>query len=85
MGDFEEVWGPDEERESKLVFIGKNLDEDALRSGFEKCIMSPELEEQKKKQLRFAVATASTAKSHSAPGVKPGSQQERSLAGSKAR
>jgi hypothetical protein len=54
-GDFEEVWGPDEERESKLVFIGKNLDEDALRSGFEKCIMSPELEEQKKKQLRFAV------------------------------
>jgi hypothetical protein len=51
----DEVWGPDEQRESKLVFIGKNLDEDALRSGFAKCITSPELEEEKKKQLRFAV------------------------------
>jgi G3E family GTPase len=56
-GDFDEaaVWGQDEQRESKLVFIGKNLDEDALRSGFAKCITSPELEEEKKKQLRFAV------------------------------
>jgi hypothetical protein len=55
-GEFadEEVWGSDEVRESKLVFIGKNLDEDALRSGFAKCITSPELIEEKKKQLRLA-------------------------------
>ncbi|XP_049936980.1 uncharacterized protein LOC116266414 isoform X2 [Nymphaea colorata] len=31
-------WGPDEKRESKLVFIGKNLDETALRKGFNGCI-----------------------------------------------
>jgi G3E family GTPase len=56
-GEFadEEVWGSDEVRESKLVFIGKNLDETELRSGLEKCLMTPELEEEKKKQLRFAV------------------------------
>merc|ERR1719316_1882147 len=54
-GEFGEEWGPGEERDSKLVFIGKNLDADALRSGFVKCIMTPELEEEKKKQLRFAV------------------------------
>jgi G3E family GTPase len=53
-GNFEEDWSPDEKRESKLVFIGKNLDEDALRSGFAKCITSPELIEEKKKQLRLA-------------------------------
>jgi hypothetical protein len=54
-GEFAGAWGPDEERESRLVFIGKNLDEDALRSGLAKCTTSPELEEEKGKQLRFAV------------------------------
>jgi G3E family GTPase len=54
-GDFEEPWGPDEERDSRLVFIGKNLDEDGLRSGFAKCLTSPKLMEEKKKQLQFAV------------------------------
>ena len=59
-GNFEEgeVWGPDEERESKLVFIGKNLDKEALKSGFAKCATSPELEEEKKKKLRFAIGEA---------------------------
>jgi len=59
-GNFEEgeVWGPDEERESKLVFIGKNLDKEALKSGFAKCATSPELEEEKKKKLRFAMGDA---------------------------
>jgi G3E family GTPase len=54
-GDFDGVWGPDEERESKLVFIGKNLAEDGLRSGFATCLTSPKLMEEKKKQLQFAV------------------------------
>jgi G3E family GTPase len=54
-GDFDEEWAPDEQRESKLVFIGKNLDKEGLRSGFLKCLTSPELEEEKKKNLRFAV------------------------------
>jgi hypothetical protein len=52
-GEFDGAWDPDEERESRVVFIGKNLDEDALRSGFRKCTTSPEIEEEKKKQLRF--------------------------------
>merc|ERR1719353_2192884 len=56
--DDSEVWGPDEERESKLVFIGKNLDKEALKSGFAKCATSPELEEEKKKRLRFAMGDA---------------------------
>ncbi|XP_023005754.1 uncharacterized protein LOC111498658 [Cucurbita maxima] len=32
-------WGPDEKRVNKLVFIGKNLDETALRKGFKGCFM----------------------------------------------
>lgn len=36
-GDHQRPWKPDEKRESRLVFIGRNLNEQALRSGFEKC------------------------------------------------
>lgn len=36
-GDHQRAWKPEEKRESRLVFIGRNLNEDALRSGFEKC------------------------------------------------
>lgn len=31
------TWGPDEKRINKLVFIGRNLDETALRKGFKGC------------------------------------------------
>ncbi|CAA0838254.1 plastid transcriptionally active 17 [Striga hermonthica] len=31
-------WGPDEKRVNKLVFIGRNLDETALRKGFKGCL-----------------------------------------------
>jgi G3E family GTPase len=55
-GSFEnEAWGPDEKRESKLVFIGKNLDEAALRKGFKTCMATPELVEEMQKKLRFTV------------------------------
>ncbi|XP_018729830.2 COBW domain-containing protein 1 isoform X4 [Eucalyptus grandis] len=33
------VWGPDEKRINKLVFIGRNLDETALRKGFKGCLV----------------------------------------------
>ncbi|KAI3680056.1 hypothetical protein L2E82_50793 [Cichorium intybus] len=33
------AWGPDEKRISKLVFIGRNLDESALRKGFKGCLV----------------------------------------------
>ncbi|XXG43847.1 hypothetical protein AAC387_Pa01g3793 [Persea americana] len=32
-------WGPDEKRINKLVFIGRNLDEAALRKGFKGCLV----------------------------------------------
>ena len=36
-GDFHGEWKADAPRASKLVFIGRNLDEAALRAGFEAC------------------------------------------------
>jgi len=34
-GELQRDWKPDEKRWSRLVFIGRNLDEAALRQGFE--------------------------------------------------
>jgi len=36
-GDWQRAWKPDETRASRLVFIGRNLDEAALRAGFRAC------------------------------------------------
>ena len=36
-GDLQGPWREDEARTSRLVFIGRNLDPQALRSGFEAC------------------------------------------------
>ncbi|GLK67203.1 CobW family GTP-binding protein [Hansschlegelia plantiphila] len=36
-GDLQREWKPDETRRSKMVFIGKELDEPKLRQGFEAC------------------------------------------------
>jgi G3E family GTPase len=36
-GDRQRPWKPDEKRESRLVFIGRNLPKDLLRQGFEAC------------------------------------------------
>merc|ERR1711937_214451 len=54
-GTFDEEWGPDEVRDSKLVFIGKNLNKEALKSGFAACAATPELDAEKKKKLRFKI------------------------------
>ncbi|MEM1281687.1 MAG: GTP-binding protein, partial [Cyanobacteria bacterium P01_H01_bin.152] len=32
-------WRPGEQRRSELVFIGRNLDEDELRQGFQSCLV----------------------------------------------
>ncbi|MEZ5898541.1 MAG: GTP-binding protein [Hyphomicrobiaceae bacterium] len=37
-GDHQRPWKADEKRQSRLVFIGRNLDRDALRRGFEACV-----------------------------------------------
>ena len=36
-GDSQREWRPDEKRESKVVFIGRNLEEEAIRDGFLAC------------------------------------------------
>jgi G3E family GTPase len=36
-GDLQQDWRPDEKRESRVVFIGRELDADAIREGFEAC------------------------------------------------
>lgn len=37
-GDLRTPWGADEQRRSRLVFIGRNLDAASLRAGFEDCL-----------------------------------------------
>eukprot|EP00310_Coccolithus_braarudii_P013186 CAMPEP_0183350514 /NCGR_PEP_ID=MMETSP0164_2-20130417/19692_1 /TAXON_ID=221442 /ORGANISM="Coccolithus pelagicus ssp braarudi, Strain PLY182g" /LENGTH=451 /DNA_ID=CAMNT_0025522459 /DNA_START=74 /DNA_END=1429 /DNA_ORIENTATION=- len=54
-GHFDEQWAVDGLRESKLVFIGKNLDAKALADGFNSCLATPESIAKKIKALRFAV------------------------------
>lgn len=56
-GNFEDKWQSDEKRESKLVFIGKNLDHEGLKKAFRDCLETPEVLEKKMKQLRFSVGT----------------------------
>ena len=36
-GDHQRPWRDDEKRESRLVFIGRNLDADELSAEFEAC------------------------------------------------
>jgi G3E family GTPase len=36
-GDHQRAWGDGEKRESRIVFIGRNLAEDKIRAGFEAC------------------------------------------------
>ena len=48
-GDFsDEMWGPNEVRGNKFVFIGRNLDKAYLESGFRDCLAKP---------LRFPIGT----------------------------
>ena len=49
-GNFEGQWAPGVKRESRFVFIGKNLDIELLRTGFEACRVS--------NTLRFKVGQA---------------------------
>jgi G3E family GTPase len=36
-GDHQRAWRDDERRESRIVFIGRNLASDKIRQGFESC------------------------------------------------
>ena len=37
-GDHQRAWGADEKRDSRIIFIGRNLPEDRIRQGFEACL-----------------------------------------------
>lgn len=54
-GDFMEEWGPQEKRESRIVFIGRNLNKEGMEAAFKNCIMTPEHQAKKLKKLRFQV------------------------------
>ena len=54
-GAFDARWGEGEQRVSKLVFIGKNLDHAGLRRGFAACLYSEERAQQRLESLRFQV------------------------------
>ena len=54
-GNFMDTWGADEERESKLVFIGKNLDAAELKASFDACLVSAETQAKAIAKLRFAI------------------------------
>lgn len=54
IGDFDEPWDT-EQRESKLVIIGKNLDHFILRERFKKCIATSAKDQKRIDQLRFKI------------------------------
>jgi G3E family GTPase len=54
-GTFDAEWEEGEPRESKLVFIGKNLDAAELDANFDACLDSPELRASRLASLRFGV------------------------------
>jgi G3E family GTPase len=37
-GDHQRPWAKGETRDSRIVFIGRNMPEDKIREGFESCI-----------------------------------------------
>jgi G3E family GTPase len=57
-GRFAEPWEEGEERCCKAVFIGKDLDHDALRASFNDCLATPENLQKRVKQLRFSPGDA---------------------------
>jgi len=54
-GGFAEPWGAEEQRDSKLVFIGKDLEPEALDASFNACLATSKNLERKREVLRFGV------------------------------
>ena len=54
-GAFEDPWAEGEAKESKMVFIGRNLDAKALAARFNACIANEENMAAKAKSYRFAI------------------------------
>jgi len=54
-GNYDEPWGSDEPRDSRMVFIGRNLNAKALAARFNACLATPENMAAKGAKYRFAV------------------------------
>ena len=54
-GAFDDAWEDGEPRNSKMVFIGRNLDPKALADRFNACLVTKESLEAKAARLRFAL------------------------------
>lgn len=54
-GGFQEPWGEGETRESKLVFIGRELNAQELAARFNACLATPENLAKKAEALRFSL------------------------------
>ena len=52
---FDEPWGPDEPRHSKLVFIGKGLNATDLANAFNRCLATDENMARRRAALRFRI------------------------------
>jgi hypothetical protein len=61
QGDFTEDWKPNEVRESKFVFIGRNLDKEELTASFLDCTANL--------ALRFAIGDKVYARRRGGPGL----------------
>jgi len=57
-GGFDEPWGVDDARESKLVFIGKNLNGEAYAKAFDECLATPDNLNKWAATLRFRIGDA---------------------------
>ena len=55
MAAFDELWADDEPRSSKLVFIGRGLDEKMLADSFNSCLATKHNYDTRAANLRFAV------------------------------
>jgi G3E family GTPase len=64
-GDFDQAWSGDEVRESRFLFIGKNLNRETLEAGLRACVVTPEFDEVKSKTLRFAIGERVKCNTHS--------------------
>ena len=57
-------WGPNESRQNRIVFIGRNLDREGLTKSFEACLVQQQQQQQEpsKTDVQPGVDTAVTVK-----------------------
>merc|ERR1711920_697828 len=54
---FDQPWGPDECRDNKLVFIGKDLNRQEMSEKFHECILTPEKVAEKRRRFQEMISS----------------------------